>query len=53
VIAGALVILKDLKFRSRLSDLMFLMVLALWVGYITVAMLLPVISISSSPLSAG
>jgi hypothetical protein len=53
VIVSALVILKDLKFRSRLLDWMFLMVLALWVGYITVAMLLPLIRTSMTSISAG
>ena len=40
VIAGALVILKDLKFRSRLLDLIFLMLLALLGGCIVVALLI-------------
>ena len=40
VTVGALAILKDLKFRSRLLDLIFLMLLALLGGCIVVALLI-------------
>jgi type II secretory pathway component PulF len=53
VIAGALLILKDLKFRSRLWDWIFLMLFALWAGSITVALLLPLIRTSTTSISAG
>ncbi len=40
---GALAILKDLRFRSRLLDLIFLMLLALFGGCIVIALFSPIV----------
>ena len=53
VIGGALVVLKDLKFRSRLLDWMFLMWFALWAVYITVALLHPLVNTCVISISAA
>jgi len=45
---GALAILKDLRFRSRLLNLVFLMLLALAGGCLAVALLLPFFQLTYS-----
>jgi hypothetical protein len=53
VIAGALVIFKDLWFRSRLSNWMFMMLLSLLAGYVTLALLLPALGPNMTHISAN
>lgn len=48
VAVGVLAILKDLRFRARLLNLAFLMLLALAVGCLAVALLIPFFGVTYS-----